>query len=119
MTPKSESLGAKQERFSAALGNLLLFAKLSGIGVRMGECWRTPEQARWNAEQGKGIEHSLHCDRLAVDLILAVDGDVRWDGEEYELLAKHWKSLSDDHRWGGDWSSRDVYHFSIEHGGRQ
>jgi len=119
MTQKKESLGSKQERFSRDLGQLLLFAHLSGIGVRMGETWRTPEQAKWNAEQGKGIEHSLHCDRLAADLICAIDGEVVWDGDPYTQLADHWKGMGDDHCWGGDFTRPDVYHFSITHGGRK
>lgn len=115
------TLGQKQEAFSRSFAKLLMYADMLGVGVRIGEVLRTKEQAEIYAKQGKGIINSNHRNKLAVDIILTKDGQVLWDGDEYKKLARKWKSYSKpglDHCWGGDFSKyRDVYHFSIKHGG--
>ena len=113
-----ETLGEKQERFSRSLWRLLQYAEDQGIGVRMGECYRSKAEAKRLAVMGRGIVNSNHTRRLAVDLYLSVAGKVLWDGWPYEMLGDFWKSMGDDYRWGGDFKNRrDVYHFSIKHRG--
>lgn len=113
------SLGAKQERFSTSLADLILYLDAENIGVRLKEAWRSPETAKIYAEKGKGIANSNHCKSIAADLILSVNGSVVWDGPAYEKAGSYWLSLSPDHSWGGNFTRRDVYHFSIEHEGVQ
>lgn len=114
------TLGEKQEIFAQSLATLLREADRHGYGVRIGEVWRPPEMARIYAEQGKGIITSNHRNKLAVDIVLSVDGEIAWDGEPYRVLAGIWRGLSApglDHCWGGDFARRDVYHYSIRHRG--
>lgn len=113
-------LGEKQEVFALSFAELILRATEMKLGVRIGEVWRPPEMAEIYAEQGKGIINSNHRNKLAADIVLARDGTVLWDGDEYRQLAAFWRSLSStgfEHCWGGDFKRRDVYHYSIKHRG--
>lgn len=91
-----------------------------GYEVTMGEVWRTPEQAKLNAENGTGINNSLHSIRLAVDLNLFMDGKFLQRTEEYTDLGLFWESLSTTEyecSWGGRFTKGDGNHFSISHNG--
>ena len=91
-----------------------------GYDIQMGECWRTTEQAEWNQEHGIGIANSVHCDRLAVDLILWKNGVMLSTINDYSPAGKIWKSYSTPNNllcWGGEFQKPDVYHFSVEFGG--
>lgn len=114
------TLGEAQRLFPALLGRLLTYATTTaGVTVTMGECWRSPQQAAWNAAHSVGITHSLHCERLAVDLLCfrLVHGE--WEylsggGEpEYRILGQFWKLLHPQNRWGGDFAHADPGHFSL------
>jgi hypothetical protein len=66
------------------------------------------------------MDGSLHYIRLAADLNLFVDGI--WQTEDcpqWRLIGSHWKSLDPDARWGGDFKTLDLDHFSLEWGGKQ
>lgn len=109
-----ESLREKQTRFAMALPGLLLEAQHLGYLVTLGEAWRTQEQADWNAEHGLGIQHSLHQQRLAIDLLLfTLDGTYITDGTGYSTLGAWWKAQSTDFYWGGDFTTKDYDHFSL------
>ena len=69
-----ESLRAKQSRFVRLVAKLVEFATERGYDLTFGEAWRTPEQAKLNAEKGIGIANSLHTERLAIDFNLFKDG---------------------------------------------
>lgn len=88
-----------------------------GYTLKWGETYRTPEQAQWNAQHGKGIAHSLHMDRLAVDLLLFKDGVYLTDTKDYEFMGVYWESLSPLCVWGGHFSKPDGDHFSITYNG--
>jgi len=111
------NLGKKQELFSSLLPGLLLEAMSLGYGVRIGEVYRSPEEARRLAGIGAGIVNSNHCRKLAVDLFLSIDGRVTWDMKHYALLGDYWKRQHKLARWGGDFRNRDGVHFSLEHNG--
>jgi hypothetical protein len=114
------TLVERQRLFARLLVTLLQRAAYLAYDVRMGECWRTPEQAAWNAAHGRGIAHSLHCDRLAVDLLLDKDGVWLRDGPAgYDELGAWWKMAHELCRWGGDFASKDYGHYSITYQGRQ
>jgi hypothetical protein len=110
-------LGEKQELFACLVPMLLNYAHFLGYEVRIGEVYRSPEEARRLAKLGKGIVKSNHCKKIAIDLILTKDGNVCWDQADYEDLGSYWKSRHELCRWGGDFKRRDAFHFSLEHNG--
>lgn len=109
------TLGQKQRRFTAMVARLIQFAYENGYELSFGEAYRTPQQARWNAERGIGIANSLHCDRLAVDFNLFRDGVYLTETEDHRPLGEFWESI------GGAWGGRfnDGGHYSLAHGGRK
>lgn len=92
-----------------------------GYTVQIREVLRTPEQAKWNAEKGVGIEDSEHCNGLAFDVYLWKNGIQLTKKEDYQEAGDFWKSLDPRNRWGGDfkrshdpnWS--DPFHFERRH----
>lgn len=114
-----ETLRQKQSRF--ALGVALLIQKADDLGyeVSLGEAWRTPEQAKWNASQGIGTVTSLHIERLAVDLNLYRDGEWLSKSEDHRPLGEWWESLGPDYRWGGRFKKPDGNHYSITPDGKR
>ena len=122
----SESLREKQERFTLQLAILVLALAGRGYRARLREVWRTPEQAKLNEVKGLGISNSLHLDALAADVYLSRDGQPLPETREaYAVMGELWKAMGSDHRWGGDFKNSrgepkpDIYHVSIEHGGRK
>ena len=122
----SESLREKQERFSLEVSRLVVRLAEMGVRARYREVLRTPEQAQRNADKGLGISNSLHIDGLAADIYLSVRGQPLAETRAaYAVMGELWKSMGVDHRWGGDFRDRqgrakpDIYHVSIEHGGRK
>jgi hypothetical protein len=65
---------------------------------------------------GSGIRESLHCERLAIDLMLFINGVYQTQTEAYRPLGEKWESLGGT--WGGRFSTPDGDHFSIAHEGR-
>lgn len=115
--------GDAQLLFPRLLGKLLTYAAESaGIALKMGECHRTPEQAKWNAEHGLGIANSLHTERLAVDLLCFREIGGKWvwlktgAEPEYRVLGNYWKGLHPDCAWGGEFG--DPGHLSLRIDGR-
>jgi hypothetical protein len=108
-------MSALQEEFAQSVAQLIQKAKELGYTVTFGEAWRTPEQAQWDADHHIGIAHSLHMDRLAVDLNVFVNGVYQADDSHgaYGALGAWWKTLGPMYRWGGDFKLVDLDHFSI------
>lgn len=113
------TLSQKQRRFAYLVAKLIEWAYAKGYEVTLGEAFRPPETAQMYAKQGKGIVHSLHTIRLAIDLNLFKDGEYLTRSEDYLPLGAYWESLDEDCRWGGRFTHPDGNHFSIEHEGRQ
>jgi hypothetical protein len=110
------TLGQKQEIFAGFLPQLITRAYELGFRVRLKELYRPPEMAEIYAKRGTGIANSLHCDSLAIDLVLFRNGRPLWATERYRDLGEYWESLHDLNRWGGSFG--DGGHFSLTHGGR-
>lgn len=109
-----------QEEFALSAARLIQKAQEMGYSVTLGEAWRTPEQAQWNADHGKGISHSLHMERLAIDLNFFKDGQYIADGSKLADIGAWWKSLGARYRWGGDFSHLpDGNHFSLSPDGER
>lgn len=103
----------QQQLFAHLVADLINQAYLLGYTLTLGEAWRTPEQAEWNAQRGIGVAHSLHTERLAIDLNLFKDGVLITTVDGYRPLGNYWKGLNDLARWGGDFKSPDSDHFSL------
>ena len=110
------TLHEKQVLFTKNVAALIDYVAANQHTLTFGEAYRTPEQAALNAQHGIGIAHSLHTERLAVDMNL-FDGGGKYLSEksDYELFGKYWKSLHPLNRWGGDFEHLvDSNHFEMQ-----
>jgi hypothetical protein len=107
------TLRQKQSLFVSLVAKLIEYAYANGMELTFGECWRTPEQAKRNAQTGSGISNSLHVERLAIDLNLFVAGVFIDSSEGHRRLGEYWKSLHPSCRWGGDFRKPDGNHYSF------
>jgi hypothetical protein len=113
-----EQLGAMQRKFTAMVGQLIAWAYANKYELTFGEAYRTPEQCAVDVQKGTGILHSLHAERLAVDLNLFEGGVYQQNSHAYEPLGIYWESLGGS--WGGRFQSNpDGNHFSLEYEGRK
>lgn len=108
-----------QSLFVQLVGKLIEFAYANGMELTFGEAWRTPEQARRNADAGTGVLNSLHTDRLAVDLNLFVGGVFIDSTEGHRRLGEFWESLHPNCRWGGRFRRADGNHYSFTPDGKR
>lgn len=115
----SMTLVQKQQKFTQLVAELLKQAARMGYGVTLGECYRPAFTAQHYAEGGEGIKNSLHCMRLAIDIMLFKDGLYLRENNDYRPLGEWWAGLSQLGEftlcWGGEFG--DGNHFSIEHNG--
>jgi hypothetical protein len=112
------TLGESQQHFTEMVGKLILWTyQQPGLALTFGDAFRSPEQAKANAASGKGIVNSLHCERLAVDLNLFINGTYQSAPDAYKPLGDYWKTLGG--AWGGDFTTKDANHFSLAYGGRK
>lgn len=112
------TLRQKQSLFVKLVAQLIEYAYANGMELTFGECWRTPEQAKRNADNGTGVLNSLHGQRLAIDLNLFVSGVFIDSSAGHKRLGEYWKTLHPLCRWGGDFRKPDGNHYSLEHEGR-
>ncbi len=110
------NLSTRQSIFAGNAARLILKMSEAPYTCTLGEAYRTPEQAALNAAKGIGIKNSLHCKRLAIDLMLFKDGVWTTDGEDYRPFGEYWKTLNSLNRWGGDFKLRDYVHFEMQDG---
>ncbi len=93
-------LSEKQRDFTCMVARLIIWAYGRDLELTFGHVWRDSETQRRLVEMklSKTMK-SKHCDRLAVDFNLFIDGKYIGDAEEYRLLGQYWESLGG--RWGG------------------
>jgi hypothetical protein len=116
------SLIQTQHDFAQDVAALLQRAATEGFVVTLGEAWRTPEQQAIYLKTGRSkVSKSQHLTRLAVDLNLFKGGKL-CTREQIRVLGDWWESLSDQHRWGGNWRGQvdagksrfvDAPHFEV------
>ena len=87
-----------------------------GYEPAFGEAYRPDWVAFTYAAFGRGIKASLHCDRMATDVIIRKDG-VEVALEDYKRCGEAWEALDTDNAWGGRFE--DGQHFSHKYGGRK
>lgn len=110
-----------QFEFVKSLNRFFTWLELNGYEATLGEAYRTPEQAKIYAQAGKGIENSLHCIKLAIDLNIFKDSVLLTTVEDLRDAGSAWESFSVpgiDLRWGGRFKNPDCDHFSLAYGGR-
>lgn len=107
------NLSDEQKAFALDVSKLIQFIYQSKHSCTLGEAFRTVEQAAIYASQHRGIQDSLHCSRLAIDLnIFNPDGVYLTDSEYYEPFGVFWESLTLKNRWGGRfYKMKDGNHF--------
>lgn len=113
-----------------------------GLDVIINETMRSREAAKWNSEHCKvwrdgkrcektrpehvdiehafrpiGIANSVHCNGLAVDILIMKDGQISNDPEYYTLLGEWWEKQFPAAAWGGRFN--DMGHFSHAWRGRK
>lgn len=113
----NETLGQKQRAFAIDVAQLIVFAYQNGFEVTFGDAYRDPEVAQFYAQRGRGISNSLHCQRLAIDLNLFINGVYQSDGAAHRPLGEFWEALRPGNCWGGRFG--DGNHYSRSHDGRK
>lgn len=96
--------------FRAAVEHLLAQLRAAGYEPVLHETYRTPERAAALAEGGSGIAQSMHCLRIAADVVCARHGyDCGKHGcDFYQRLGATAERLG--MTWGGRWPKRDFVH---------
>lgn len=93
-------LSERQRLFTLKVSQLIAFAYAEGMELSLGHAWRDSETQRRLVEKGfSETMNSRHCDRLAVDFNLFLDGNYMSDREAYRPLGELWERLGG--RWGG------------------
>lgn len=118
------TLRQKQVIFTNSVAALINFASKRGLELTMGDGNIDPTRRvrvyslNENVVSGRDLNHlenGSHYKRLAQDFNLFVDGVWKTsDCPEWQILGLFWKSLHPLARWGGDFSSVDLNHFSFE-----
>ena len=112
----TETLGAKQQRFTLMAAKLIQHIYAEGYTATFGDAYRDPRVHGAHGTKKAGsysAAGSVHKLRLAVDLQLFKDGKYLTASEDYAFAGLYWESI------GGTWGGRfnDGNHFSLEHGG--
>jgi D-alanyl-D-alanine carboxypeptidase len=111
------TLREQQSLFVQLVGLFIEWCYAQGYELTFAEAWRSPQEAALQAAAGAGIVHSLHTERLAIDLNLFKDGQLLQTRSDYAPLGAQWKSMHELARWGGDFARVDADHFSLTYGG--
>lgn len=105
----------KQIIFTRNVARLIDYIYTQNYFCTFGELYRTPEQAKIYADQGKGIIDSLHCKRLAIDInLFTSDGSYLTDTKYYRPIGQMWETLHTLNRWGGRFKRADGNHFEMQ-----
>lgn len=113
----------KQWLFMDCLRKLLSYANIRGYRLRVGEAY-VGDSINKPGEDTPHLRTGAHFNRTGIDLVLDVWDPYtkEWvmqpkDCPQWQDLGKYWKTLSEQARWGGDFSSVDLNHFSIIYNG--
>ena len=97
-----------QQLFARDVVKLLQYIEEEGFFFTFGETYRTLDQAEIYAKEGKGIENSLHCKRLAIDINLFNEKcEFLSSTKDHAHFGKYWESLHPANRWGGNFVGKN------------
>lgn len=117
------SLSDQQYKFSKDIIQLLVFALAKGWKFTFGEAERPEEMQKLYLEEEKTtVRHSLHQDRLAIDINFfkpvknkhsSLTGFAyTTNKKDLQEIGDFWESLDNRNEWGGNWESfLDTPHF--------
>jgi ABC-type Zn uptake system ZnuABC Zn-binding protein ZnuA len=117
------TLSEKQQTFALNVSKLIEYINDKGYACTFGEAYRPEALAALYAKTGAGIKNSLHCQRLAIDLMIFKDGKYLTDSKDYEFAGIYWEALNTENAWGGRFKDKngkpapDGNHFSRAHNG--
>jgi hypothetical protein len=98
--------------FAGILEKLFQNLRQKGFDPHLWEGYRTPERAKYLAEQGTGIEKSLHIEGRAADIISKKDF---WSNSEF-FAALGNEALKLGLVWGGNFKNRKDFPHVEYHG---
>ena len=113
------SLGDKQRLFMWCISELLDYAYDQDLALTAGDFARNDNRGH--------MPGSMHYARLAADLnVFIFTAEGTWEYLEsydeaplmWDRLGTYWKALHPLCRWGGDFETRDLNHFSVTAWGR-
>ena len=105
-------LWKEQVKFCADAAQLIAYINAQGMFVTFGDAFRSKEQAALDAKNGVGISHSLHCERLALDLnLFNAVGTYYTDVKTWQKFGEYWEKMDKQNRWGGRFERGDANHF--------
>lgn len=100
--------------FSRDVAKLINKAFELGFEVTLGEALRPLEMQTLYVKQGKShTMDSYHLKKLAIDLNLFINAQL-CSTNQIKPLGDWWESLSEKHKWGGNWITfKDSPHFEL------
>lgn len=107
----------KQAKFAQDVSKLIQYIFDKGMLCSLGEAYRTPQQAFIYSQQHIGIENSLHCKRLAVDInLISSEGFYFKNTSAYGDLGRYWESLDSCNKWGGNFGPTEAHPHQVVDG---
>ncbi len=121
------SLSGYQQQFTINLAKLIAFASSLGVGLTMGDAFRSNDQqllfyyGRTFDDEQKLVKtkrrswtlSSNHMRRLAQDYNFFIDGKLVYKHEKITQLGDYWEGLHEKNRWGGNFKHTDTPHFEM------
>jgi len=103
----------QQAAFLKDVAKLIQAAETLGLVVTAGELYRTQHQQDLYVKTGASkVSHSIHQDRMAIDLNFFKSGVLTYKMEDTKAMGDFWESLNPLNKWGGRWKDPvDTPHF--------
>jgi len=103
----------QQAAFLKDVAKLIEAAETFGLVVTAGELYRSQYQQDFYVKTGASkVNHSIHQDRMAIDLNFFKNGVLTYKLEDTKAMGDFWELLNSQNKWGGRWKDPvDTPHF--------